>query len=386
MIVQSITPLSRTQPLRPSKIGLFCYCPLRYVYETERPDPGGLPSGPQVYLGIAFHNAIENFWGQTSIKGTEIREWIRSEFGKKVALEDKGLCKWLYCREGIDGLIAPSLVSDASRLAQQQVAASEPDALLTTLHHTCNTQSILGVERRLISNELDLAGRADLIEQQGDSICIVDFKLGLALDELGQPKHEYLLQLAAYALIVRQQMGGNDFVLELRSPRKIYRNNFDTLLEGEILNVIEKMQVVLPRMKALEQSALANEGEHCLSCGYRFMCSNYLNRLSSNNLNDAKFISTQDVQGQVISVTRNNDFVSVLLSAKPDSRRVHISGIPITLLEAEIKPGDELSALSLRTPEALGKGNYIANFHVFNEVNPRQSAFSSKFLLNKKLS
>jgi CRISPR/Cas system-associated exonuclease Cas4 (RecB family) len=380
--VRIITPLARTQPLRPSKIGLYYSCPLRYIYETERPDPGGLPPGPQVYLGIAFHNAIENFWGQPSIKGIEVREWIRSEFGEKIVNEDSGLCKWLYGHEGIDGVIAPSLVSDASRLAQKQIAASEQGTLIDTSARSNRGQGIFGVEKRLISDTLDLAGRADLIEKEGDTICIVDFKLGLPLNEIGEPKKEYLLQLAAYALILKEQLGKVEINLELRSPKKTHRYAFDALLEGEILKTIKSMSTALPPLKALDPSKIAHKGEHCLSCGYRYMCDNYLDRLSSSHLIDDDFVSSQDVQGTVISATNNNGIVTLLLSAKSDSRRVRISGIPIGLLGGQIKPGDEVLALSLRTPEALGKGNYIANFHVLNDVNPRQSAFSCKIFLN----
>ena len=377
------TQVSRTQPIRPSKIGLFYNCPLRYVFETERPEFGGLPPGPQVYLGIAFHGAIENFWGQPLTKGIDIREWIRAEFGKLILADQKSFCRWLYLRDGIDGLISPSLVSDASRLAQQQVSASAHGKFKNTSIYDENPQSIFGVERRLVSEVLDLAGRADLIEKRDDGVSVVDFKLGLALTDSGEPRSEYLLQLAAYALIVKEQLGNVDLFLELRSPKKLIRHQFDDVLEANVLQMIKKMHFTLPRSKALDQLEIAQKGEHCLTCGYRSQCSNYLTRLSTSQAIEDDFVSPLDVRGKVISITQEDSLLSILLSANPDARRVLITGIPISIINGQLKQGDDLLALSLRTPEVQGKGNYIANFHLFDCVNPRQSAFSCKILLGE---
>ena len=386
MYMQIKTHVSRTQPIRPSKIGLFYNCPLRYVFETERPEFGGLPPGPHVYLGIAFHGAIENFWGQPSVKGIDIREWIRAEFGKLILADEKGLCRWVYLRDGIDGLITSSLVSDASRLAQQQVSASVHGKFKGTSINDEKSQSIFGVERRLISEVLDLAGRADLIEKRDDGVSVVDFKLGLALTESGEPRTEYLLQLAAYALIVKEQLGNVDLSLELRSPKKSTRHQFDAVLEANVLQMIKKMHFTLPRSKALDQSEIAQKGEHCLSCGYRSQCSNYLTRLSTSQAIEDDFVSPLDVRGKVISISEQDSMLSILLSANPDARRVLVSGIPISVIGGNLKQGDDLLALSLRTPEVQGKGNYIANFHLFDCVNPRQSAFSCKILIGGSLS
>lgn len=379
--------LRRTQPFRPSKIGLFLSCPLRYILETERFGYSSLSPGPQVYLGIAFHGAIEHFWGQADVKGVQIREWIREEFGKKVIAEDRGLCQWLYSREGIDAVIAPSLVSDASRLAHQQVAASKSPALrVASQNAEGKSQSIFGIERRLSSDTLDLAGRADLIERTDECVCVVDFKLGLPLTESGEPKPEYLLQLASYALIVREQLGDVSVSLELRSPKRTSWHAFDQSLESSISETIRVMRAKLPRETALDPAAIAQAGEHCLSCGYRHLCGNYQNRLSATSSEDTKFVSPHDVQGTVISVSEANGIVSVLLRASPDSRRVNISGIPADLLDNQLKTGDSLVAFSLATPEVRGKGNYIANFHIWDQAHPRQSAFTSKIFTSDSLS
>ena len=383
--MQNSTLLKRTQPLRPSKIGLFSVCPLRYIFETERPEPGGLLPGPQVYLGIAFHNAIENFWGQSLVKGTIVREWIRSEFGKKLTAEDRGLCQWLYNREGIDALISPSLVSDASRLAQQQVALSGYVPLRGGVPHAENGQAIFGVERRVFSEKLDLAGRTDLVEMDGDRVSVVDFKLGFSLDESGEPKHEYLLQLAAYALIVKEVLGDISVSLELRSPKKTFRREFDLKLESKILDMLKTMRDTLPLEKPLDQTILAREGEHCLACGYRPVCSNYQNRLAHSQAIDDDFVSPLDVCGEVISVTSDGDMASVLLRAEPDLRRVYITGIPREMIEDGVRPGDYWAAYSLGTPEVRGKGNYIANFHLLDLVNFRQSAFSCKIVKSRNV-
>lgn len=384
--MQNNAAMRRTQPLRPSKIGLFLSCPLRYLFETERSAYLSLPPGPQVYLGIAFHGAIEHFWGQPSIKGLEIREWIRTEFGKKITEADRNLCQWLYVREGIDGVIAPSIVNDASRLAHQQVAASKSGSKRVVSPNAKEiSQSIFGIERRLTSETLDLAGRADLIEMDGECVCVVDFKLGLHLTVLGEPSPEYLLQLASYALIVREQLGDVSVSLELRSPKRTSRHAFDHSLESSVLETIQVMRAKLPRDTVLDTAAIAQSGEHCLSCGHRHLCTNYQNRLKATSCAGTEFVSPNDVRGTVISVSEERGIFSVILQANPDSRRVSISGIPAELLDGQLKVGDVLAAFSLATPEVRGKGNYIANFHIWDQTNPRQSAFNCKIFTGESL-
>jgi CRISPR/Cas system-associated exonuclease Cas4 (RecB family) len=378
--MQKAMHLKRTQPLRPSKIGLFNSCPLRYIFETERPEPKGLLPGPQVYLGIVFHNAIEHFWGQPMVKGVDIREWIRTEFVKKVMSHDKGLCQWLLSRETIDAVISPSLVTDSARLAQKQVAASRQTKTLGTSYFTEKSEGIFGVERRLFSEVLDIDGRADLVERDGPVIFVVDFKLGLPLTESGEPKPEYLLQLAAYALIVKEQLGGVEVILELRSPKKTSRHVFDSVLESNILRTIKDMQTTLPRNVIVDATSIARKGDHCVTCGYRSMCVNYLSRLSTSSAIDSDHISPLDICGKVISTSFDTNTFSIVLSAQPDSRRVKITDIPLELEVSQFSPGEEVAMFSLATPEVQGKGNYIANFHVWDRINPRQSAFSYKIL------
>jgi CRISPR/Cas system-associated exonuclease Cas4 (RecB family) len=383
--MQKAMHLKRTQPLRPSKIGLFNSCPLRYIFETERPEPRGLLPGPQVYLGIAFHTAIEHFWGQPTAKGVDIREWIRAEFVRKVMAHDKGLCQWLLRRETIDAVISPSLVTDSARLAQKQVAASQQAKTVGTSYFAEKSEGIFGVERRLLSEVLDIDGRADLVERDGPVVCVVDFKLGLQLTESGEPKPEYLLQLAAYALIVKEQLEGVEVILELRSPKKTSRHLFDSVLEANVLRTVKDMQTTLPRNTILDATSIARKGDHCLTCGYRSMCVNYLSRLSTSPTIDSDYISPLDICGKVISTSSDTSTFSLVLSAQPDSRRVKISDIPLEMAVRQLSPGEEVAIFSLATPEVQGKGNYIANFHVWDRTNPRQSAFSCKILSGDEL-
>jgi CRISPR/Cas system-associated exonuclease Cas4 (RecB family) len=380
MNMQKVMHVKRSQPLRPSKIGLFNACPLRYIFETERPAPGGLLPGPQVYLGIAFHGAIEHFWGQPTVKGVDVREWIRSEFVKKVMAHDKGLCQWLLQRETIDAVISPSLVTDSARLAQKQIATSKPAKICGSSFSAEKSEGIFGVERRLFSEVLDIAGRADLVERDGPRVCVVDFKLGLPVTDSGEPKPEYLLQLAAYALIIKEQLGEGEIVLELRSPKKTSRHVFDSVLEANVVRTIKDMHTTLPRNTTLDAASISRKGDHCLTCGYRSLCINYLSRLSGSSDIDRDYISPLDLYGKVISTSSDTSTLSIVLSAKPDSRRVKISDIPLEMVPEQLRSGEEVAVFSMATPEVQGKGNYIANFHIWDRINPRQSAFACRVL------
>lgn len=378
--MQNTPKLERTQPIRPSKIGLFLACPLRYVFETERPKPGGLPPGPHTYLGTAFHAAIEHFWNQPEIRAIEIRDWIQTEFARRISAQDNGLCKWLLSSENIDAVISPSLVNDSSRLAHKQIAASQKQIKKNTLHYEDTEKSIFGIERRLTSKVLDLDGRADLVEKYGGNVHVVDFKLGSILTESNELKPEYLLQLAAYALIVKERLGEINIILELRNPKSNSRYDFDSRLENIALKTILEINSILPKNTILNSASIARMGEHCLSCSYRTMCVNYCNRLTCKSAQEDQFVSLFDINGTVISVTADQTTASVILSAKPDSRRIKISDIPIFMMEQLLKPGDEVYFFSLETSEVKGKGNYIANFHVLDRLNFRKSAFSCKVI------
>ena len=378
-----INNLKRTQPLRPSKIGQFLKCPLRYVFETERPNVPKLNSNPYVYLGISFHNSIEKYWGNHLISAKEIRNWIKDEFQRQVQKDLANVTKWLLEKYSTDSLITQSLINDTTRLAYQQIR-NGPSILPTSAerNETIDLKSS-NIEQRIINEDLDIAGRADLIEIAKDSVTVVDFKLGLSISEDGQPDPVYVMQLATYALALLDQNPDKNFHLELRSPKRTISIEFSRQLKLEVSKLVERMKEVLPKNQLLTVEDLSTPGEYCKKCNYRPSCPSYIERLKIEGKKINNFISDFDVYGEVQSVKSEDDLYSIEVYESISNNKIQILRLPKSLVKEEIKKGEKIYFFDLSTPEVIGKGIFIANFQVVNDQDIANSAFS--FALKREL-
>jgi len=374
--------LKRTQPLRPSKIGQFLNCPLCYLFETERPPVLHLSPNPFVYLGIAFHNSIEKFWGDRLISPKEIRSWINNEFLKQATKESANVTNWVL--EKFDSItpIKQSLLNDATRLAYQQIRSSQtPSSNLIEKNTTYEFKST-SVEERITNEDIDVAGRADLIETAQNKVTIVDFKLGLAISEDGEPDPVYVMQLATYALALQEKNPDKKFNLELRSPKRTISIEFNRKLQDEVSSLIQRMRKILPRDVELSTEELSKPGEHCKKCGYRPSCNSYIQRLNAQGSKANNFISEFDIFGEINVVKVEDELYSVEVTELVSKNRIQILRIPNFLFKEAPKKGEFIYFFELKTPEVIGKGNFIANFEVINSQDISNSAFS--FVLKRE--
>jgi CRISPR/Cas system-associated exonuclease Cas4 (RecB family) len=372
-----LTVLRRSQPSRPSKFGVFQLCPLRYLFETERPVVNlQLPPPPITFLGTAFHAVIQNQAGVSGIGGHAVRELIKAELRRLVTERAGWLAKWVYETSGAEGLIPSSLIDDVTQFTFRQLAASASGRLRSSEDKRAQgpSTSPFGREKWLASSKLDLAGRADLIKLKSAAIHIVDFKLGLSSPD-ARPSPHHLLQLAAYGILAKELSGIRSVVLELRSPRAQWTQELDTALESSAHALMAEIQSVLPRNQDLEPKLLARTGAHCGSCAYRPSCSAYRHGMVSDHVAD-KFVVPTDLTGSVHTVTDAGALTHLRLQAQPDGRYVTLANVPKAMLATELAKGTVLSAFGLKTAEVRGRGKFVANFHVFDPFLHRNSAFS----------
>lgn len=374
--------LKRNQPLRPSKIGHFLNCPLCYVFETERPNLLRLNPNPFVYLGISFHNSIEKFWGDHLISPKEIRSWIKEEFLKQAKKESINVTNWTLEKRNDISPITQSLLNDATRLAYQQIRSSPPSSPIAIERNTTYEYKSARVEQRIVNDDIDVAGRADLIEIAKNKVTVVDFKLGLSISENGDPDPVYVMQLATYALALEAENSDKEFTLELRSPKRIISINFNRQLKEEVSKLIKRMREVLPRDIELNEADLSNPGEHCKKCSYRPSCNSYIERMNKQGPKAFNFISEFDVCGQINSVKFEEDLYSLEVIESVSKNKVQILRIPDLLINEEPRKGELIYFFDLNTPEVVGKGNFIANFEVVNSQDMSNSAFS--FVLKRE--
>lgn len=371
--------LARTRPVSPSKLGLLRDCPLLFLLSTEHWAAPQLPHGPRALLGSTMHKIIEVHAGQQGLAGLEVLRLVREDFGRRVRALQEGLLQWVYARDGINGVLPPAMVVAAAQLAFKNIRKAPASVGFP------GTGSLTGAsahgqlcrERKWTSVELDMEGRPDLVYRRGDAVHVVDFKLGLGRDATGQPNRGYILQIAAYGLIVKQAYGAGKVVLELRSPLDEWVQVLDDPLEAAVHDAASLAKVVLPRGKAFPISSLARLGTHCQACSYRPGCPAYLRCLESGDESMTGAMSPFDVLGTVASAMRSGESWRVTVEALPDGRRVVVDGIVESLAPIGLAQGVQFQGYALGTNEVKGRGNYIANFHAWSPASPRNSAFTA---------
>lgn len=373
------TLLVRTRPITPSKLNLLSDCRWQFLLSTEQSGVTRLPQGPMALLGSAMHKVIEVHAGRKGLTGLEVHRLVQEDFGRLAMSLQSGLLRWVFSRDGINGVVPPAAVAAAAQLAFKNVRGSLGTASYARVGGLSRTNvgSQLGRERNFASEALDMSGKPDLVYRKGGVLHVVDFKLGLGRDATGQPNRGYILQVAAYGLIIKQAYGADKVVLELRSPVDVWVQVLDTDLEAAVHQAADMAKELLPKGTAFTASSLARLGTHCQTCSYRPGCPLYRSCLDSGDKAMTGATSPFDVIGTVVSATRSGESLRVIVEAKPYGRRVVIDGVVEALSPRELSHGVQIQGYALATNELKGRGDYIANFHVWSPAYPRNSAFTA---------
>lgn len=377
--------VERTKPANPSKLGIFLACRLRYVFETERPASTVVGEHPSALLGTAVHHAATLL--QRSMPNESAASLVVLEqcIGRLLAqpIRSRQLLEWMLRQYGKNALFPRaqflSQAGFAWTLAQRQ---PRPRAKGNTSPRNLVGHIPIGLERRLASVSLDMAGRADEIYWAAfGHIRIVDFKTGAIRDRAGNPKQDYVLQLAAYGLAVREIDQSVEISLELLGKGDNWIGPLNPSIAQAALQLLAELNRALPRGNAIPASSLACIGEHCSPCAYRPSCTPYRQHLAQESVIDHGFYGF-DICGTLADETEERGFRSMrLLLATGCAAR--ISRIPAVILPAvQCISGAKVTAFGIRSLEPLRTGELPQNFSVVDLQQPRNSAFQSCFQLD----
>ena len=372
--------VKRTKPISPSKIGLFDDCRLRYIAESEGVVGSRLPAGPAAYIGIAVHSTIESLVGRSNLEMGLIRSVLTESLSALLASPKKSslVSHAAFQRFGLRGVVPQArilslcgYVKDVLDRLPQQAGSHKPSPSTTA-----SPASQLGIEKWVASESLGMAGRIDYSYlDEGGSLRVVDFKTGRVTGEDGAPKPGYLMQIAAYGLMLRESMTISNVRLRLESPRGSWEGDLTPELENRVRYAARVINRSLPFEKYFEMEAIATPGEHCASCSVRPSCAKYLSALSKGETGAAfPAIPVGDLFGKVIYIKAIDGLVKVQLE-RPDIGRVTVTGIPEPIWSGSM--GDAVFMFSLRTNEPQMRARYVANFHVLDVAQPQGSAFES---------
>lgn len=161
-----------------------------------------------------------------------------------------------------------------------------------------------------------IAGRIDLIKSNGEVTHIIDYKTGKVLDETGNPKEEYVLQLKLYAALYHENVGKwPDKLMLMGVDRSKHELSFDSeecnklmeSLSSTLREVNEKIAGNFPIFDLASPSP-----KSCRYCGYRPSCTPYWNNRDDSGQwpNDLRGEIVEKVQskiGLIRLVIKNGD-------------------------------------------------------------------------------
>jgi hypothetical protein len=380
--------LSRTKPFSPSKISLINNCPLRYLLETENFVSVGPPSNLYALVGTVIHKLVEINLSRPSISGIELKKQFIESINKLAIRGGESVVNWVYANYGLNGLLSNERVISSVQQVKRLLAKYGDDKSEIKVgsnliaHFICPDG--LGSEKWFEHKKLELGGKIDFsyIDEEG-MIHIVDFKSGKVLDEEGQPKDDYLLQIGAYGLMVEEFTDSSNILLELIGSHTTWTGKLDETLRARVLNSVSEAQKTLPLNHEIDASTLSKSGEHCSSCRSRFSCDEYRLALRNRSFGGANSIcSPNDLFGTVSRVTKHENLIDILVNTN-NGITCSIIGLPDGIYH-EIKIGDLIAAYFLGVLDIESRCAFPVNFFIVRGDAPRLSSFESLVIIEAK--
>ena len=372
-------PLARTKPVFPSKLGVHALCPLRYLYETERPALASLPRGPAAVKGIAVHALVAASKATAPVTGMALKQDLCERLCALLACGAGGpIARHALSLNGLHGVYSRREVLAASQFVMSILARYGERGFLPA-HQVPGRagggwKSPFGNEAWMEDADLDLAGRADLVYRAGDGrIHVVDFKSSRSrTDPILREQH--VLQLVAYALLVERKVAASSMVLELATPEGVLEIDVDDRLRGVALGAIDSVKRQFPRDVVQVPATLAITGGHCSTCAYRAACRAYLQCLSGSG-GTLPARTWHDVAGTVAEVEDLGDVVSMVI-LRPAGAPCRVDGILKQALPRNMA-GREVAAFNVGCREIAMHSHTPANFFVYRPDDPPASAYQA---------
>ncbi|UAY97879.1 PD-(D/E)XK nuclease family protein [Dickeya dadantii] len=366
--------LSRTRPVLPSLLGCFAVCPAKYLLESEAHSYARLPQHPVVILGRVVHKLIDSGKHKEVISGSYTVGQLENDFTISLTASQRAglVTNWIYNHYGITGLVSRKMLIAQIRYARTLVPSVSKDVILK-----CERILPVGREIKLTSCRFDMQGRADLIYQDySGHLKVVDFKTSDVRDEQNEPKAAYLLQIAAYGMMVKELVPDMSIELVLKGISDSWMGMLDHHLIERITSIIRNINEFLPRNVPISVYDLASVGGHCLSCSCRCSCPVYVEKLQGQA--QYLYFNTQycgiDIYGQLLEVESDSHLLTLKILLE-DSSIVKVFRIPANVIPDPMKiTGKKIALYGLRTFGEPPIGTVPQNFYVINLQDIRNSA------------
>lgn len=263
------TELQVPEYFSPSSLGSSDPCGLKVLASAQenRDSFEWLPLNPSAAIGTLVHRGLELI---STGELPDPLKWLDDRLDEPTDLEAPYHC----LREAVPErkvLVARQMFD---RRASQGSGRSCEAEDATTAH--ASGSRLFGSEVWLSSPTLRLKGKADFISRSTDgTIEIVDFKTGGVSGRNGEIKDEYVLQLQAYALMLRERIEGPPLRLVLDNGERAPVPSDDGSL-NLARERIEEFTSQFPKSSAVRSDEVARPGPECASCGIRPSCTAYL--------------------------------------------------------------------------------------------------------------
>ncbi|CAI0725304.1 RecB family exonuclease [Serratia ficaria] len=373
--------LTRTRPAIPSKLGVFIACPARYLLESELHTTHQVSLHPRTILGSVVHWLANTL--QKNLDGTPASfvELLESSFISALRNTKRAgpITEWVLQHYGISGIISRQTLLEQVRYAKSITKPFVERGKYSPIRLEKQEGIIpFGREKILSSSKFNMIGRADLIYQtDSGSIRVVDFKTGKVLDETNQPKDHYFLQIAAYGMMVKEQIPDVDIELELAGASDSWLGHLDKILNDRLIHILSKLNNTLPLNKTFYAEALVQTGKHCVTCISRCSCPVYREKLQQH-LQQHQFgptFSDYDIIGRLLDVEEGDSLITLRVQLA-NGYTIKVFRIPSQIFpESERIVGRLLSMYGLNRLGRSAEGSFPRNFYVIDTQDPKRSAF-----------
>ena len=373
--------LARTRPALPSKLGVFMACPARYLLESEPHTTQQVPLHPRTILGSAVHRLANTLQKDKDGTPASAIEQLEKSFISALGNTRRAglVTQWALQHHGVAGLITRQTLLEQARYAKSlTVPVAERERYLSDSPEKRQSCIPVGREQLLTSSRFNMSGRADLIyKTDSGQLRVVDFKTGKVTDDLKQQKDHYLLQIAAYGMIMKELAPDIDVELELVGVSDSWTGYLNAHLVSWVTHILARLNNTLPLNEPLYVQTLAQTGKHCITCISRCSCPIYKEKLRQY-LQQHYFDPTYfgyDISGRLISVEESNELIT--LRVKLDNGFIiKMFRIPEQLFpESERMVGRYLSMYGANRLGESVEGRFPRNFYVIDTQDLKRSAF-----------
>ncbi len=269
-----------TRYASPSLLNVSSSCIVR-TYARDSSNSGYLDSlirGPFIEIGRAVHKALEIADGAQNIEDV-FYELIRAREGELQSDERRSHYSNLKQSVGQDRW------NERLEIVKRHLGMNAS----VEIHETGRTNAARKlnpktfrvpsewVELYVVSDELSLSGQIDRLELLGNEIVrIIDYKTGEILDDNGDAKHGYLMQLAAYEAICRGYWPNAQFELVLDNGVE-FTVEINDGIRNEFQQKLDSLRTSVGHLAGQQISATSYESlsSGCLDCPIRHTCNSY---------------------------------------------------------------------------------------------------------------